>query len=222
MKHKQTRRKFIINATKVTASIIGAITLGKYFSFSQSTDTNNQIMEHNQHYRNDENSKILITYEGQFGSTKEVANAIGSQLGKNNSVIIKHINNVKKLNSFDKIIIGSAIQYDKWMPKTIDFIISNQTILETKKVAYFFTCLVLSKKTIKATKKANGYATQLINITPKVKPLHIGKFAGVLDYSRMSRRQRFFAKTLFAIIGVKEGDYRNWNAIKFWTNSLFI
>ncbi len=213
----QTRRIFITNVSKIAVATIGILSIGKYVSFSQpnpSKKNNIQVTK--------SNTNILVIYDSKFGSTKEVAEKIAVELSKNYSVEIKEINAKIYLNSYDKIIIGSAIQYDKWLPNAADFIRSNQELLATKKVAYFFTCLVLSKNTNKAKEKANIYAKKLLKIAPLITPLAIGKFAGVLDYSKMSFAQRILAKSIFAIIGVKEGDYRDWNAIKSWANSLFI
>lgn len=221
MKNKQTRRRFIINFSKILTSVFGIIVFGKYTSFSQFTKQNNRNKQNIVESKKEKNPKILVTYEGQFGSTGEVANVIAAELSKNNTVVIQKIENASNLNSFDKIIIGSAIQYDKWMPKATNFILTNQETLSKKQVAYFFTCLVLSKKTEKSAEKANDYANKLLKITLQIKPICIGKFAGVLNYSKMSFVQRTLAKGLFAIIGVKEGDYRDWKFIKSWTKSLF-
>lgn len=55
---------------------------------------------------------------------------------------------------------------------------------------------------------------------PSVKEESIGQFSGVLDYGKMSFGQRLAAKALFAIIGVKEGDYRDWERIRDWASDL--
>ncbi len=39
MKSEQSRRKFIVNSSKIVATIIGLVTFGKYFSIAQ-TKTN--------------------------------------------------------------------------------------------------------------------------------------------------------------------------------------
>ena len=81
---------------------------------------------------------------------------------------------------------------------------------------------MLSKKTDKAILKANNYANSIKELVPLVKVNSFGKFAGVLDYSKMSLGQRILAKGIFAIIGVKEGDYRDWNSISKWSKSVEI
>ncbi len=68
-------------------------------------------------------------------------------------VDVKKINEVSDLSIYKHIIIGSAIQYDKWMTEAKDFIIKNEDELSTKSVSFFLVCLVLSKKTEKAILK---------------------------------------------------------------------
>jgi menaquinone-dependent protoporphyrinogen IX oxidase len=55
-----------------------------------------------------------------------------------------------------------------------------------------------------------------------LKVQNFGKFAGVLDYSKMSFAQRILAKGIFLILGIKEGDYRDWNEIENWTKRLYL
>ena len=117
-------------------------------------------------------------------------------------------------------IIGSAIQYDRWMPEATEFVTANQSILSKIPVAYFFTCLVLSKQTEKADHKAMAYSGKLFSLVPQIKPLSVGRFAGVLDYSKMSFFFRIIAKGIFAIIEVPEGDYRDWDAIGSWAKGI--
>ena len=218
MKREQSRRKFIVNSSKIITTIIGLVTFGKYFSIAQ-TKTNTIVEK--PIIKNRNNNNILVVYDSQFGSTAEIAEFIGKNLSISNQIVdVKKINEVSDLSIYNHIIIGSAIQYDKWMTEAKDFIIKNEVELSTKSVSFFFVCLVLSKKTEKAISKANSYAIEIEKLVPQVKVSNFGKFAGVLDYSKMSFGQRIFAKGIFAIFGVKVGDYRDWNSIKKWSKNI--
>lgn len=163
--------------------------------------------------------RILVAYASEYGSTNEVAKYIGSILCQNgNKVDVQWIQNINNLDDYDSIIIGSPIQYDTWMPDAIKFITKHQDTLSKLEVSYFFTCLTLSKKTKQTELQANEYANNLYKLIPKIKPKSIGQFSGVLDYSKMSFLSKIIFKSGFFILGVKEGDYRNWADIKSWTN----
>lgn len=165
--------------------------------------------------------KILIACASQFGSTTKVAETIGKVLRKYGATVeIQLIKNVNNVNSYDAIIIGSPIQYDRWRPEAVKFVTDNQDVLSRLPVAYFFTCLVLSKQTAKAKQQAIKYSQKLDSLVSQVKPVSIGGFAGVLDYGRMPFFLCLIAKGIFAILGVKEGDYRDWTAIRLWAEGI--
>jgi menaquinone-dependent protoporphyrinogen oxidase len=161
--------------------------------------------------------KILVAYASESGTTAEVAEAIGEVLcQEGNTVETKWVKNVKDLNGYDAVIIGSAIQYDRWMPEAAELVKANQKILQQLPVAYFFTCLVLHKLNTKGDLKAKKYSDKLQALVPQVKPVSIGGFVGVLDYSKMGFFSRLLMKVILFNKGVKEGDYRDWDAIRAW------
>lgn len=167
------------------------------------------------------NHKILIAYASHFGTTGEVAEAIGDALSQEGyAVVTEWVKNVKELGEYDAVVVGSAIQYDKWMPEAADFVIANQNILEKIPVAYFFTCLTLSKRNEKTERQARGYSDKLYALAPRVKPVDIGRFAGAVDYRQMSFFLRLIFGSLLFVMGVKEGDYRDWAAIRTWAKSI--
>ena len=165
--------------------------------------------------------KILVTYASEYGSTQGVANGIAKHLCQDGfAVDVIYVEHIKNIDNYEQVIIGSPIQYDKWMKEAEEFVEKYQEVLAQKSVAYFFTCLTLSKKSEKAQQQAQGYANELLALNSKVVPQNIGQFAGVLDYSKFSFTFRILARGMFAVLGVKEGDYRDWNAIKKWSNNI--
>ncbi len=218
MKKRQSRRKFIIDVSKLIAITIGFLSFNRYFSIAQ--NNSNTVMHKSINIGNQ--NKILVAYDGQFGSTAEIAKFIGVNLPDSHQEIdVLKISDVEDLSPYSDIIIGSAIQYDKWMSDAQDFIVKNENELSTKSVSLFLVCLVLSKKTEQAQIKATAYADEIKKKVPKLKINTFGKFAGVLDYSKMSFGQRMLARVIFAIIGVKEGDYRDWDEIKRWIGDIY-
>jgi len=75
-------------------------------------------------------------------------------------------------------------------------------------VAYFFSCLSLTDPA-----KQKEVVNYLADQRKLVEPLSIGRFAGKMDYSKLS----FFNRMMAKMVGTKEGDYRDWKAIKEWT-----
>ena len=214
----QTRRKFIINSAKIIGAVIGTATLGKYLLLSKTSEVANvQFPETNCGSKNKGGQKILVAYASESGTTAEVAEAIGEVLcQEGDTVETKWVKNVNDLDNYDAVIIGSAIQYDRWMPEAAELVKANQKILQQLPVAYFFTCLVLHKLNTKGDLKAKKYSDKLQALVPQVKPVSIGGFVGVLDYSKMGFFSRLLMKVILFNKGVKEGDYRDWDAIRAW------
>ena len=169
----------------------------------------------------DVSTRVLVAYETKLGSTAEVAQFIGSVLVESGlSATVLPISEVRDLAAFDMVIIGSAIRYDHWLPGAVDLVEQNRPVLSGKPVAFFFTCLTLAKPTAAAHRKAEGYADKLRALSPDVIPLTIGKFAGVLDFARTPWPARLALRLLSLATGVKQGDYRDWSAIRAWCEDL--
>jgi len=165
-------------------------------------------------------STILVAYASGFGTTAEVAQTIAEEMSVEGTVVdARPIADVRGLDRYDAVIIGSAIRYDKWLPEATAFVSSNQVALAKRPVAFFFTCLALSVEGEKSKRQGQVYADRLSTLFPLVEPAGIGRFAGVLDYSKIPLLPRLAAKFVFAFLGVKEGDHRNWPAIRSWANS---
>ena len=163
---------------------------------------------------------MLVAYDSKLGSTAEVAKFIGSVLTEQGSEIdVKPLSEIDELDTYDSVIIGSAIRYDRWLPDATTFVKENATALSKVPVSFFFTCLTLAKPTPAAMLKAEGYADKLRSLAPEVKPVTVGGFAGVLQFARTPWPARFALKLLSIATGVKEGDYRDWEAIRSWTLS---
>ena len=172
-------------------------------------------------YHKYEKKSVLIAYASEYGSTSEVAEMIGKTISKSGvRVDIKYIKHITNIKEYDQIIIGSPIQYDSWMDDAKNFLNTYEQELLKVRVSYFFTCLTLSQKSDKSKKQAQNYANNLEQLNPRIKPENIGQFAGVLDYSKFSFSFSIVARAMFSILGVKEGDYRNWDVIRQWSNKL--
>ncbi len=184
----------------------------------------NQVSTHASDNKIQNGHKVLVTCETGSGSTEEVADFIGNILSQDGNIVeIKNIRDELDLTSYDRIVIGSPIKYDKWMSDASKFVKNNQEILSKIPVAFFFTCLVLSKKTDKTIRQAKGYSDKLFDIAPRVKPVSVQGFAGVLDYSKISLVPRLLLKLYLVFhrsIDRKEADYRDWDAISSWVKSI--
>lgn len=170
----------------------------------------------------DSRHRVLVAYASKYGTTGEVAEAIARTMCQQGAAAdTMRIAEVRDLSVYDAVVIGGAIHYDKWMSEARHFVTANEDMLSTLPVAYFFTCGILAEGSEKVENKALRYAGKLEVLSDQVKPVSIGRFAGVLDYGRMNLFTRIVWKIVFTVVfRAREGDYRNWDAISAWAESV--
>jgi menaquinone-dependent protoporphyrinogen oxidase len=131
-----------------------------------------------------------------------------------------------------------------WHREAQNFIEQHQDALRRVPVAYFMVALSLTEFTekqyagtpiyqdarlAKAPKNpaklsfrenftsVPSYAQPAFERAPQAAPVSIGFFGGKLDYGRLNLFQRLFVRLL---IGAAPGDFRNWDAIREWSEDL--
>lgn len=189
-------------------------------------------------------TKILIAYTTNAGSTREVAEAVASGLRTDGVVTeVRPIEEVQELGSYQAVVVGGPMIL-RWHRRAVNFLKKHQQALKQVPVAYFFTALSLTRTWDKhlngvpiyldpglgkCAQKANRrsfreqYATvehylgPVLKRTPEIRPVSAAFFAGKMDYSRLSLAQKLFARY---IVGAQPGDRRNWDAIREWAAEL--
>lgn len=164
--------------------------------------------------------KILVTYASRLGSTAEVAEAIGQTLRDSGTEVdVLRMQDVTNLTPYRAVIAGSAIRSNQWLPEAMQFMQQHQAALRQKPFAVFLVCLTLAMKN--GEKYRSHAATFLDPVRALVKPVSEGLFAGVLNIGKIesfSKRLQFRLSVMFGVW--KEGDHRDWNAIRAWAASL--
>jgi menaquinone-dependent protoporphyrinogen oxidase len=165
-------------------------------------------------------NKILVTYASRFGSTKGVAEAIGKTLAESGAQVdIFPMREVKDLSPYQAVVAGSAINAGAWLPEAIQFVQTHQSELNQKPFAAFLVCMTLTMHN--ADQYRSHVSTWLTSVRALVRPVSEGLFAGRLNISKIpsfSDRLKFRLSVLFGVW--KEGDHRDWNAIRTWAEGL--
>jgi menaquinone-dependent protoporphyrinogen oxidase len=195
------------------------------------------------------NKKILVTYSTKSGSTGEVADAIGKALRERGMTVnVYPARDVTEVSSYDAVIAGTPILYGKWHPEVVRFLEKQQEFLSRIPVAFFITCMELTKtdeenrsniliyidpllgRPPRRDNKFNlfekghllsAFLEPMLKKVPEIKPSNVGVFRGKLDYSKLD----FFSSLVMKLIWLiykraPEGDFRNWEAIQSWAASL--
>ncbi|MGD0822535.1 MAG: flavodoxin domain-containing protein [Desulfomonilia bacterium] len=160
-------------------------------------------------------SSILVVYGTWAGSTAEVADFIGKTFAEGGArVEVKPVQSVKTLVGYHAVVIGSAIRAGKVKPDVMSFVKDHRTELRKIPTAYFIVCMTMKDDTPENRKIAGAYLDPL---REQVAPVDVGLFPGKMDYSKLG----FFARMAVQhFVKVPEGDFRQWNAIKAWSQAL--
>jgi menaquinone-dependent protoporphyrinogen oxidase len=158
--------------------------------------------------------KILITYASKAGSTAETAARMGEMLAKQNAQVdVLPVEKVGDLSAYQAVVLGSAIRMSQLLPEVVKFVEANQATLQQKSFNVFFLCMTLEKDTPENRQTVSAY---LEPVRALVKPANEGMFAGVMDPKKLSLVERLLMKAMKTPVG----DYRNWDQINAWTQSV--
>jgi menaquinone-dependent protoporphyrinogen oxidase len=164
--------------------------------------------------------KMLVTYASRFGSTAGVAEAIGKTLAEHGAQVdVLPMKEVTDLSPYQAVVAGSAINGGAWLPEAMQFMQAHQAELKRKPFAAFLVCMTLGMKN--GEQYRSHISTWLEPVRTLVRPASEGLFAGALDISKIpsfSDRLKFRLSVLFGVW--KEGDHRDWKAIKTWAENL--
>ena len=165
-------------------------------------------------------NKILVTYATCTGSTVGVAEAIGKSLSEAGvQVDVLPMSAVSNLAPYQAVVAGSAIQNQRWLPEAMQFAQAHQAELRRIPCAVFLVCMTLAMRN---GEKYRPFAAEFMApVRALVQPVSQGLFAGALDIRKVPSAGDRFKFRLSVLFGVwKEGDHRDWNAIRIWAESL--
>jgi menaquinone-dependent protoporphyrinogen oxidase len=166
------------------------------------------------------NDKILVVYASRTGFTAGVAEAIGKSLAEGGfQVDVRPMQEVHDLASYHGVVAGSAIRDKKWLPEAIEFIRAHRAELAQKRFASFLVCMTLA---MPSSEKYRPFVADFMQpVRSLVRPISEGLFAGGLDIRKVtSIRDRLMFRLSVAFGVWKEGDHRDWGAIRAWAESL--
>ena len=170
--------------------------------------------------------RILVAYDTIDGSTAELAEFVGKELSKEGNVVdVRRVSEVTDVNSYQAVVVGSPMKREKWTEDALDFLNRHKQALSQRPVALFYTCLATLKHTPEdgLGRVMNNYVSPLLAEFPDLKPVSIGIFTGVLDYTKYTKEgaegmSRFMGARGCPVEG--RNDYRDWQAISNWAKDV--
>jgi menaquinone-dependent protoporphyrinogen oxidase len=155
--------------------------------------------------------EILVLFASKYGSTREVAEAIGEELGQANAVQVKEAATVRDVEGADAVVLGSAIYGGHWLEPARRLVEKHAAELSSRHV-WLFSCGPIGDPPKPEEAGPEGIAETIEATHARDHEV----FAGKLDYSKLRRVERLMVKALRA----PEGDFRDWNAIRAWAQAI--
>jgi len=156
---------------------------------------------------------IMIAYASKYGTTEEVAKRIAQSLQKKSGkeVAVKPIAEIADLGKPEAVIVGSPLYHGGWLPEAVAFVHKNSATL-----SHIPTWLFSVGPLATELKDDEEQPFELAEFREKIDPRHHTVFHGALKHSKLDRRDRMTMKAA----GAREGDFRDWDAIAAWVDTV--
>ncbi len=160
--------------------------------------------------------KILLTYASKYGSTAEIAAAIGNTLSEAGlQVKVVSVDAVHDLQDYDAVVIGSAVYAGNWLANGVKFVERFEGDLAQKPVWIF-----------SSGPTGVGSADELLDgwhapesiqpILERIQPQDIHVFHGKIDVEKLHWGERMLVRAMRGATG----DFRDWDEIRQWASDI--
>jgi menaquinone-dependent protoporphyrinogen oxidase len=152
--------------------------------------------------------RVLVAAASKHGSTFEIAEAIGRGLTSHGlEVDVRRLDDVRRLESYDAVVLGSAVYAGHWMHGARDFVDEHEDEL-TVRPLWLFSSGPLGAP----PHPIDEHAVNITDILLATDARDHRLFAGRLDRYGLGFGERAVALAVQA----PEGDFRDWEAIAVW------
>lgn len=160
---------------------------------------------------------ILIAYGTRAGSTQEVSEFIAKLFrDKGAQVDVLPVEKVRSVTPYCAVILGTATRMGQPLANVVNFVKKHAHDLAPLPIAYFVVGITMREDTPQNRARAAAVLDALVNLK---RPLSEGLFAGKVDYAKIEQPWRFFVSHNKSE-EMREGDWRNWDAIRAWGEQL--
>ena len=156
--------------------------------------------------------RVLVAVASKHGSTREIAEAVADELRNQGLTADLHdAGDVRDLAGYEAVVLGSAIYAGNWMPEAKIFV--EQCHAELAKMpVWLFSSGPLGEGNPQPQDDPNRLIAALGDVSARDHHVFVGK----LDPQTLGFAERLIAKAVHA----PSGDFRDWDAIREWAQSI--
>jgi len=167
--------------------------------------------------------RILVAYGSEYGATKGIAERIGKRLrAAGHQVEVRPAKLAGVLVGYDAFIVGSAVYFGRWMKEAREFVRRKRLILASHPLWLFSSGPLRTETTDSQGRELTAVSEpkEIAEFRESVKPRDHRVFFGALDRSELGLRDRAIAKLPAGRKPLPEGDFRDWQDIEAWAESI--
>lgn len=156
--------------------------------------------------------KVLVAFASKHGSTQEIASTIAEELrnAKLDTVLLD-VSEVKGLEGYGAVILGSAIYAGNWLPDAKGFAGRHREPLSRLPV-WLFSSGPLGLEDPKPHDDPAKLITGMGDVPVRAHKVFVGK----LDPTELGLGERLLVK----VVGAPAGDFRDWGEIRGWAKQV--
>jgi menaquinone-dependent protoporphyrinogen oxidase len=167
--------------------------------------------------------KVLVAYASKYGATEGIANRIGEALRRRGlETDVRSCENLREASGYDAYVVGSATYAFNWRKDARKFVKRNAEVLSAHPT-WLFSSGPVGTETV--DKDGNDVLKgaepkQFADYGDLVHPRGVQVFRGAYDHDKIRGGDRIVAWMPGIRDILPEGDFREWDAIDAWANSI--
>lgn len=166
--------------------------------------------------------KVLVAYESKYGATEGIATALGEALrNRGLEVDVSRCGNVSDVSAYDAFVVGSATYEFNWRKGARRFVKHNAAVLSAHPT-WLFSSGPLGTETV--DKDGNdvlkGAEPKQFSEFATLHPRGTQVFRGAYHHDKIRGADRLVVWMPAIRDIMPEGDFREWDAIDAWANSI--
>ncbi|MBN1314968.1 MAG: flavodoxin domain-containing protein [Anaerolineales bacterium] len=160
--------------------------------------------------------QVLVTYASKHGGTAGIAKKIGQVLAESGlQVDVVATKQVKELASYGAVVLGSGVYIGKWVKDALKFAQANESALAAVPV-WFFSSGPTGEGDPVELLKGWRIPSDLQPLADRIQPRDMAVFHGVVDVTMLNFIEKFMIKQVNSPVG----DFRDWDAITAWAETI--
>ncbi|MFN7954289.1 MAG: flavodoxin domain-containing protein [bacterium] len=156
---------------------------------------------------------VLVAYETRFGSTAEVARAIGAVLAEAGfAAEIRRASEVDDPTRYAAVIVGAPVYSRRWLRAACAWVRLHRDALAPRPVWFFALGIRVPDGPHANERHTLRLLRRLHQLAPDFEPRSIGLFAGAVNPAIVGLREQIQLR----VFRPKTGDFRDWAKIRAW------